>query len=550
MNRLKILFIFLVAAVLAAVAAWQLWPVQIMVLAYRFTHPVAANRAVHWAEGPASSPAGERPPNIVLIVADDLGINDITAEGRGTGVAGGLVPTPAIDAIARKGADFTVAYSANATCSPSRAGLMTGRYPQRFGFEFTAVPDLLAKYVPRYSPHDQLYPTIYHQDLQGQAPPMEKMGMPSAEVTIAEVLKARGYHTIHLGKWHLGDSRGMRPEDQGFDESLGFMAGASKYEPDTASVDAKLPGDPLDRFLWLALADGVQLNGGPPFHAGEYMTDYLSGQAAAAIKANRNRPFFIYLAYNAPHTPFQATKADFDALGSIKDRRTRVYGAMIRALDRGVATVMSALKAQGIDGNTIVVFTNDNGGAWYAGLPDVNKPYRGWKGTFFEGGIRVPLFIRWPDRIALGQRLTMPAEHIDILPTLAEAAGAQIPARQRIDGINLLPFLTQHAKPPARRTLFWRSGSYEAVRDGDWKLQVSRHPPRIWLFDLAADPTELSDLSARRPEVVKRLRADLAAHDQELAKPLWPALLEEPIRIDVPSDAPWKSGQEYVYWPN
>jgi arylsulfatase A-like enzyme len=211
---------------------------------------------------------------------------------------------------------------------------------------------------------------------------------------------------------------------------------------------------------------------------------------------------------------------------------------------------MSALKAQGIDGNTIVVFTNDNGGAWYAGLPDINKPYRGWKGTFFEGGIRVPLFIRWPDRIPPGQRLTMPPEHIDILPTLAAAAGAPLPARQRIDGINLLPFITQSAKPPISRTLFWRSGSYEAVRDGDWKLQVSRNPPRIWLFDLAADPTELSDLSARRPDVVKRLRADLAAHDQELAKPLWPALLEEPIRIDVPADAPWKSGQEYVYWPN
>ncbi len=550
MNRLKTLCVLLVAVMFAAWAAWQLWPVQIMLVAYRFTHPVAASRAVHWAEGPARSPAGGRPPNIVLIVADDLGINDITTEGRGRGAAGGLVPTPAIDAIAREGADFTVAYSADATCSPSRAALMTGRYPQRFGFEFTAVPDLLAKYVPRYSPHNRPYPTIYHADLQGQAPPMEKMGMPSSEVTIAEILKSRGYHTIHLGKWHLGDSRGMRPEDQGFDESLGFMAGASKYEPDTASIDAKLPGYPLDRFLWLALADGVQLNGGPPFHAGEYMTDYLSDQAAAAIKANRNRPFFIYLAYNAPHTPFQATKADYDALGSVKDGRVRVYGAMIRALDRGVAKVMSALKAQGVDRNTIVVFTNDNGGAWYAGLPDINKPYRGWKGTFFEGGIRVPLFISWPDRIAPGQRLTLPTEHIDILPTLAAAAAASLPARHRIDGINLLPFLTQRAKTPVGRTLFWRSGSYEAVRDGDWKLQISRNPPRVWLFDLAADPTERSNLSARRPDVVERLRADIAAHDQELAKPLWPALLEEPIRIDVPADAPWKPGQEYVYWPN
>ena len=149
MKRLKVLVLLLLAVVIAAAAAWQLWPVQIMVLAYRFTHPVAANRAVQWAEGPAKPPAGQRPPNIVLIVADDLGINDLTAEGHGTGVAGGAVRTPNIDAIAQEGADFTTAYSANATCSPSRAALLTGRYPQRFGFEFTAVPDQLAKYVPR-----------------------------------------------------------------------------------------------------------------------------------------------------------------------------------------------------------------------------------------------------------------------------------------------------------------------------------------------------------------------------------------------------------------
>ena len=173
MNRLGIAVVILVAVSLMALAAWLIWPVQIMVAAYRFAHPVAANRSVRWAEGPATPlRGGERPPNIVLIVTDDLWINDITTEGPGTGVAGGLVPTPNIDAIAHEGADFTVAYSANATCSPSRAALMTGRYPQRFGFEFTAVPGQLAKYVPRYSPQDRPYPTIYHADRQSQVPPM------------------------------------------------------------------------------------------------------------------------------------------------------------------------------------------------------------------------------------------------------------------------------------------------------------------------------------------------------------------------------------------
>ena len=535
---------------LGCAIAWLFWPVQILVIANRVAHPVAAHRAIHWSQGPAQAPAGERPPNIVLIVADDLGINDITAEGRGRGVAHGLVPTPNIDALAHEGADFPVAYAANATCSPSRAALMTGRYPARFGFEFTAVPDQLAKYVPAYSPRGRPHPTIYHADLQREAPQMEDMGMPGSEVTIAELLKARGYHTMHLGKWHLGEARGMRPEDQGFDESLGFMSGASKYEADTAGPDAKLPGDPLDRLLWLGLSDGVQFNGSKPFHAGEYMTDYLSDQAAVAIHANRNRPFFLYLAYNAPHTPFQATEADYAALGAIKDSRQRVYGAMVRALDRGVGKVMAELKAQGLERNTLVIFTNDNGGAWYAGLPDINKPYRGWKGTFFEGGIRVPLFVRWPARVAPGQKLSNPVQVIDVLPTLAAAARAPLPAGRVIDGIDLLPLMSGGAGPPASRTLFWRSGSYEAVRDGAWKLQVSRNPQRTWLFDLASDPTERRDLSASRPQVVARLRADLAAHDAQMRKPLWPALLEEPIRIDVPADAPWKPGQDYVYWPN
>jgi len=535
--------------VLATGLAWHFYPVQILVFADRLRHPVEPAQAVHWAEGPQTPETGPRPPNIVLIVADDLGINDLTIRGGRSGVAGGLVPTPNIDAIARQGAEFTQAYAANATCSPSRAALMTGRYPTRFGFEFTAVPDQLAKYVPRYSQQDRLHPTIYHAELQGQAPPMEEMGMPAEEVTIAELLKTRGYHTIHLGKWHLGEAPEMRPEAQGFDESLGFMPGASKYEPDTAFA-AKLPRDPLDRLLWMALTDAVQFNGGPRFHAGEYLTDYLSDEAVTAIRANRNRPFFMYLAYSAPHSPFQAEKSDYDALAAIKDNKLRVYGAMVRALDRGVGEVMAALKAEGIDKNTLVIFTNDNGGAWYAGLPDINKPYRGWKGTFFEGGIRVPFFLRWPGRIPAGEGLVMPAQHIDVFPTIAAAAGAALPTGRSIDGISLLPFVTGQEPPLRARTLFWRSGGYEAVRDGDWKLQLSRNPPRIWLFDLRADPTERKDLSGARPDVVARLRTELAAHDREQSKPLWPALLEEPIRIDVPADAPWKPDQEYVYWPN
>jgi arylsulfatase A-like enzyme len=211
---------------------------------------------------------------------------------------------------------------------------------------------------------------------------------------------------------------------------------------------------------------------------------------------------------------------------------------------------MAALKEQEIDDNTIVIFTSDNGGAWYAGLPDINKPYRGWKGTFFEGGIHVPFFIRWTRAIASGLRLSMPVQHFDLFPTLAAAAGAAMPADRQMDGINLLPTLMGEAATPKKRTLFWRSGDYRAVRDGDWKLQVSQNPPRTWLFDLAADPTERTDLSEMRPDLVKSLTGMIIANGREMAEPLWPALLEEPIRIDVHADAPWTADQEYVYWPN
>ena len=550
MKLLKILCIALLMLAVGGGIVWRFYPVQLLVLADRLSHPVAAPQRVNWAEGPSSGPKGQQRPNIILIVADDLAINDVTTEGPGRGVAGGLVPTPNIDALAHEGADFLQAYAANATCSPSRAALMTGRYPTRFGFEFTAVPAQLAKYVPRYSPQGRLHPTIYHADRQAEVPSMAEMGMPGSELTIAELLKGRGYHTIHLGKWHLGETRGMRPEDQGFDESLGFMPGASKYEADTAGVGARLGDDPLDRLLWLAASDAVQFNGGPRFHPGEYLTDYLSDQAVAAVRANRSRPFFIYLAYSAPHTPFQATKSDYDALAAIKDQRTRVYGSMVRALDRGVGKVMASLRKLGIDRDTLVIFTSDNGGAWYAGLPDINKPYRGWKGTFFEGGIREPFFIRWPAMVRGGQKLAMPIHHVDVFRTVAAAGGASLPRDRQIDGINLLPYIEGRSGPAAPRTFYWKSGTYEAIRSGDWKLQISRNPPRIWLFDLARDPTEHTNLATSRLDQARTLGAKLQAYDRELPKPLWPALLEEPIRIDVPANAPWKPDQEYVYWPN
>ena len=504
--------------------------------------PVGPHQSVTWAAGPATPPTAKRPPNIILIVADDLGYNDISLNGGGVA---GVVRTPQIDALAHEGLDFTTAYAANATCSPSRAAMLTGRYPTRFGFEFTAVPGAFASNIAHW-PSNSPYPPIYHAELNHDLPAYADMGMPTSEVTIAESLRARGYHTMHIGKWHLGESAKLRPNAQGFDESLGFLAGASLFmDPDDPQVvNAKLPWDPIDRFLWANLAYAAKWNDKPRFRPKGHLTDYYTDQAIAAIDANRNRPFFLYLAYNAPHTPLQATRADYDALPQIRDHTQRVYGAMIRQLDRRIGDIMAKLKAAKLDENTLVIFTSDNGGAWYTGIRDLNAPYRGWKASFFEGGIRVPLLLRWPGQIAPGTQRAAMAGHLDLYATIAAAAGAALPQGRTVDGINLLDADARHAR------LFWRSGDYRAVRDGDWKLQVSKRPDKVWLFNLATDPTEQHDLARNEPARVAAMRALIETHNAGMAKPLWPGLLEGPVRIDVPINAAWTKSQDYVYWAN
>lgn len=510
--------------------------------------PVQPNRAIAWQRGPATAPAsppgGKRPPNIILIVADDLGYNDISLNGGG--VAGGIVKTRNIDALAREGVNFTTAYAANATCSPSRAAMMTGRYPTRFGFEFTAVPVEFAENLAHGGALGPLKP-IFHRDLiTDDIPAYPDMGVPAKEVTIAEAVKAAGYHTLHIGKWHLGEAPALQPQNQGFDESLAVLGGAAMFMPEDAPdvVNAKLPWDAIDRFLWANLRHAVTFNGSKRFHPRGHMTDYFAEEAMQAIEANRNRPFFMYLAFNAPHTPLQAKRADYDRLSQIEDHKTRVYGAMIAQLDRRIGDVMAKLKEVGVDDNTLVIFTSDNGGAWYAGIDNLNAPYRGWKATFFEGGIRTPLFMRWPGQIAPGSQRADMTGHLDIFSTIAAAAGADLPADRRIDSENIL------AGPAKRPALFWRSGDYRAMRAGDWKLQVTKRPEKARLYNLAADPTERHDLAARDPQRVAALRAMIEAQDKGMAKPIWPGLVEGPVRIDVPLNAPWKDGQDYIYWTN
>ena len=284
------------------------------------------------------------------------------------------------------------------------------------------------------------------------------------------------------------------------------------------------------------------------------MTDYWTDEAIKVIEANRNRPFFLYLAHWGPHTPLQATRDDYDALDDIQPHRKRVYAAMIRAVDRSVTRILDTLESEGIADNTIVIFTSDNGGAGYIGIDDVNSPYRGWKITMFEGGIRVPLFVKWPARIAAGTQVDTPVAHIDVMPTLAAAAAAPEPEGVEIDGVDILPLVTGESDEGwGRETLFWQNGHYQVVRHGDWKLQVNDRVTdglQKWLYNLAVDPTEQNNLATRRPEKLKELSQLLAAHQAASRGPLFESIVEMPVMVDKTLAERFEPGDEYVYTPN
>jgi uncharacterized sulfatase len=512
--------------------------------------PTAGSRPIDWQTGvdPAGRLPRERPPNIVLILADDLGWNDLSFAGGG--VAGGTVPTPHIDSIAREGASFPWAYAANGTCAPSRAAILSGRYGTRFGFEFTPTPAGMTTVVEMLSA--RMPGRLRHPVPSGApSPAFDEMGMPASEITLAELLDAAGYHSVHIGKWHLGGTNGMAPHEQGFDESLTMASGLYLPEDHPDVVNSKQDFDPIDVFLWRALRFAATFNGSEPFEPGGYLTDYYTEQAVRVIEANRDRPFFLYLAHWAPHTPLQAARADYEALAHVESHRERVYAAMIRALDRGVGEVLAALRRNGLEENTLVFFTSDNGGANYIGLPDLNRPFRGWKITLFEGGIRVPYFVKWPARIPAGRVVRAPVHGFDLYATAAAAAGVPLPVDRPIDGVDLLPFARGEAEGVPHESLFWRTGHYRVALVDGWKLQLNERPPgSVWLFDLNRDPTEQTNLAEREPGRVEFMRALLRAHDAEQLPPAWPSQGEYPVNVDKTLLEPDAPDDEYVYWPN
>jgi arylsulfatase A-like enzyme len=557
MLKKSLLSLLLLVCFVGAVAWFKRIDLMLALVKYQSEREfeVGPARDLPWQQGPqqAAASAGERAPNIILILADDLGINDISTFGGG--VAGGRVPTPSIDQLAADGAMFTQAYAGNATCAPSRAMIMTGRYPARTGFEFTPTPSGMGPMVSMVanSLDSGLPAGVFNEAGHESAVPYEEQGLPGSEVTIAEVLKDRGYYTAHIGKWHLGRGKGLTPNDQGFDDSLLMANGLYLPEDDPGVVNAKLDFDPIDKFLWARMTYASSFNNGGDerFEPGGYLTDYWTDESIKVIKANKNRPFFLYLAHWGTHTPLQATREDYEAVGDIKPHRLRVYAAMIRALDRSVGRIMQTLEEEELAENTIVMFSSDNGGAGYIGLPEVNAPYRGWKITMFEGGIRAPLFIKWPAKIAPATVVDTPVAHIDFMPTLVAAAQATAPAGVTIDGENLLPLATatQGAKLE-RDTLFWQSGYYRVVRKGDWKLQVSEKPAKSWLYNLAEDPTEQNNLADSRTDKRDELMGLLDAHKAAAREPLYPYTLEAAVAIDKTRADYFETGDEYIYWPN
>jgi arylsulfatase A-like enzyme len=423
-----------------------------------------------------------RPPNIVVIVADDMGYADVGFQGSRD------IPTPNVDALARSGIRFTDAYVSGPYCSPTRAGLMTGRYPQRFGHEFN--PDGSAGF-----------------------------GLPLDQTTMADRLKAAGYRTALFGKWHLGSAPRLHPMERGFDEFYGFLGGDHSYV------------DPMPT------VGGPVFDGKTPVEKMGYLTEELADRAVGFIERNRSRPFFLYLAFNAVHTPMQATDKYLARFTSITDERRRTYAAMLSAMDDGIGQTIAALRTAGLEENTLIFFFSDNGGPT---MPTTtvngssNAPLRGSKRQTWEGGIRVPFVISWKGHLAAGSADSRPIIQLDVLPTALAAAGVKPRPDWKLDGVDLLPFLTGKTTGTPHEALYWRLGGMMAIRKGDWKLVKTREgalrdvDPAVLsnlssaeLYNLADDIGESKNLAATRPDKVRELSEAWQRWNKELVRPLW-----------------------------
>ena len=541
-------FITLSVIALCFISAWNFRKeiaLTLIPLSLSFSNPIAENKEIIW---PVSNEINTiKKPNIILILADDLGFNDVSFYNGGA--ADGSLKTPNIDKLAIDGIAFTNGYAASPVCSPSRASIMTGRYSSRYGFEFTPYPANAAR-IMNLLRRDGELETIEMDNVQWDEIGLTIGGLPSEEITIAELLKDNGYYTAHIGKWHLGGfSDGMKPNDQGFDDSL--MLNSSLYLPKNHPdvVNAKIDSS-IEDMVWASSQFAVSFNGGEPFEPGGYITDYYTNEAVNVINNNKDRPFFLYLGHFAPHNPLQSLKKDYEKHKHMQNHTLQVYSGMIEALDRSIEKIVSALEENGLTDNTLIIFTSDNGGAGYIGLHDINKPYRGWKLTHFEGGVHVPFFAKWPAKIGKNQIYNKRIHHTDIFSTILGAANIEMPKDITIDGIDLIPYIVDKKESEPHTTLYWKNATYQAIIHNDWKLMRSKYPAKQeFLYDLKNDPYEVVNLANSKLDIKQVLNTMLDKHIESMPKPNWPQSVFMPIPINTPTTE-YKDGDELIYWPN
>lgn len=431
---------------------------------------VLASAVVARAESKTTS------PNILLIVSDDQGYADVGFQGCKD------IPTPHLDRLAREGIRCTSGYVTHPFCSPTRAALMTGRYQQRFGHENN----------PFYDPND-------HRE-----------GLPTSEKLLPAFLRDAGYVTGWIGKWHLGAAPEFRPMKRGFTEGFGFIGGGHRYQnwKVNPSVEYQIP---------------IERNG-QPVEVTNHLTIEFGHEAAAFIQRHKTEPWFLYLAFNAPHTPHEPTAERLERFDSIPEMKRRRYVAQVSLMDDAIGETLAALRDSQQERRTLVFFFSDNGGPIGTnGNGSRNTPLRAGKGSVYEGGVRVPFLVNWPGTLAAGKTYEQPVSSVDVFATALACAGAPMPTDKKYDSVNLLPFLSGENKGSPHERLFWRSGSQWALREAQTKL-VRRAQQADELYDLAADLSETKDLAEAMAKTAKPLGVSLDAWNKELVPPAFPGL--------------------------
>ena len=427
-------------------------------------------------------------PNIILILSDDAGYADFGFQGSKE------MKTPHLDKLASEGVRFAQAYVSASVCGPSRAGIITGKYQQRFGFEENNVPGFMSEV---------------------SCADGDEMGIPLNEKMMAEYLKELGYQTAFFGKWHLGGADHFHPTRRGFDEFYGFRGGARSYFP-----YSEAPASHLDR-----LEQGF---GNYQEHEG-YLTEVLGDETIKFIEKNKDKPFFAFVSFNAVHTPMDALESDLNEFPELEGNRKTV-AAMTLSMDRACGRIFNKLDELGINENTIVVFTNDNGGPSDKNA-SVNLPLSGTKSNHLEGGIRIPTLMRWPQKITRTGDYDYPVSTLDLLPTFINAAGGNANETQELDGVDLIPYLTGRINSRPHDTLYWKKESRGAIRIGDWKL--IRYPDRpAELYNLSEDISEHNNMANQYPEKVKEMFKLLFEWELTLERPRW-LLKREYERYDI-----------------